>query len=376
MAWTVSDAYRTALGGSYDVSCRASVSLEGRTLCESLPIAPGASLTSEWAGQSVRDRLTLPLVDDTAELLAMDLESPLAPFGQRVQVTAEVSVSGKLVDAIPMGTFRIDDPGSEGETWTTYQRGAQVIWVPTARTYTVQAGDLLDLVAEHPIVTDMTATGTLSGDSARLLDGLIPLGWTSSTASPSGTVWTDDRLSALSQLAERASMVPAVGRDACYRPRSTKIASQPDWTLTAGSTLISYGIKVSSAGLYNAVVVTGEDATQKPTRGAAYVGAGPLRWGGPMGKRELEVNNPAARSNALATSIAQGQLDGLLAKLAVPVVARCRPNPAIDVMDTMQLTLPRGVTYTGLVTRLVTPLHPGEDQEVEVAVPWNQVWNA
>lgn len=404
--WPVSDDFRTALGGSYELEVRASVSLGGETLAESLPITAGARLVSELAESSVRQTLTLPISDDHGELLGMSMSSPLAPFGQRITATAYLRVSGMLVESVPLGVLRIDDPGSDGEEWAYYEATRDVaaggytygeaaltydapvfydggglpqrtvvggMWVPQGRSYSVRASDLLEMVADDDFLDDFSPTGSLITASVRVLDGLLPMGaWTGAGSSPTGLTYSSDRVAALAGLAALDGRVPAVDRDGSYLPRPSAVKAVPDWTITARVDLASVRLSLASAGIHSAVMVTGEDADQRPTRGVATITTGPLRWGGPFGKRTTKATNPLARTDALAQSIAEGQLAHELARLTIPVSVKAAPNPAMDVLDTVCVVLPDR-TLTGLATRIDLPLD-GADMDVTVAVPWQEVW--
>lgn len=377
--WPIGADALTAFGGSFGLSCTASASREGTTT--PLDVGPGSVWVEEWTGQSVSSTLTLVVVDATGALLSSDLASPLAPFGQRVTVSAQVMVGSQVIEQIPMGTYRIDEPDEGEEQWWRYSNG---VWVPSASVVTVKAVDLLDEVADNILMSDFVPSGTIYSDSLRLLDGLLPMGpWAASGASPGGT-WADSRIAALAALADAVGRVPAMSRVGAYLPRSLAVKGTPDWTPKLGdpgAVLAAFTRALSASGVYNAVLVTGETDDQKPTRGVDYVKEGPLRWGGPFGRRVLKETNPLAKTDALATSFAVGRLANLLAKLTVPITVRCSANPALEVLDTLGITLPTSGgkdadarVLAGLVTRIELPLDGSADMTVTAAVPWRQVW--
>lgn len=376
--WALSADAVQALGGAHSIECIASVSLDGQTLVERLPIE-GATLVEEWSGRSVSAELTLPVVDDTGTLLTSSPTSPLAPFGQRITLTGLIKVGSLVLDQVPMGRYLITDPEpTADEEWHRYSNGA---WVPLARQYSVKAVDLLDLVADDPLLSDYAASGTTYADSVALLDGLMPMGpWVTTRSSPLGATWTDDRMDALMSLADLEGCVSAVSRVGTYLPRSAARKSTPDWTLVTsgqGATLGRFRRTPSVAGLRQAVVVTGtagDESAQMPTRGVDYIRSGPLRWGGPMGKRGLKATNPLATSDATAQAMATTQLANLVARLTVPVTFECADHLGLECLDTVAVPLP-DKTLTGIVSRIERSLDGSADARVTASVPWTEVWS-
>lgn len=374
--WPILQSTVDALAGSVEYEVIASVSL-GETLVERLPIARGATLVEEWQSQTVSSTLSLPIVDSVGTLLTERITSPLAPFGQRLKITQLVKVAGLVIDQVPLGEFLIIDPDPGEERWHRYREGA---WVSMGAQLDVKAVDLLELVSAAPLLQDVAPSGTTLSDSAKLLDGILPIGaWQAKRTSPSGTTWTDERVDGLASLAALEGCVPAVSRVGAYLPRSSTIKATPDWILTGGPSGVLGAVRRSAAaaGIVQAVLITGEtgdENDQRPTRGVAYITRGPLRYGGPFGRRALKEHNPLARTDGIATEMAETRLANLLAKLSVTVTVTCANHPGLEVLDTVTLSLPTG-PLTGLATRIERPLDGRSDMEVTVSIPWEQVWD-
>lgn len=377
--YPVSVEYLKVLEGYFNLRATASAYLDGELTAE-LQLAPGGTVTRDWASKSVTTVVRLPVVDEEGTLFRLSKTAPLAPFGQQVSIQALLEVGDAWAESVPIGTFRVVDPGPGDGGWVLTRAG----WRRAARALTVDAVDLLELVRNDVIVREFgpLANGTVRSESARLVNGSVPMGdWSAPQSVPSGALWEDDRLNALADVALLAGLVPSIDRDGAYRPLPVQVKATPDWTIrTAASlaevdagTVVSVRIASTVDELVTGWAITSEDADQKPIRGVDYVRTGALRHDGPFGRKIKKEHNPLMSSTALANSAAATRLRNHLGKLMVPVEVTCVPNPALDILDTVRIESPE-LTMSGLVTHIALPLSPGEMQ-LTVSIPWEEVWD-
>lgn len=130
MAYPVSDQYREVLKGSFHLQYQASVLYDGEIVAD-LPVLLGTSLSADGAnGSAARADLEIKVLDEDHSLWYRDVTAPLAAFGQEIVLWCEISVpsmAGTWSETIPMGTYRIVDPGNDTSSpppWTWRARYA------------------------------------------------------------------------------------------------------------------------------------------------------------------------------------------------------------------------------------------------------------
>ena len=125
-------------------------------------------------------------------------------------------------------------------------------------------------------------------------------------------------------------------------------------------------------GVSNAAAVQAEtNGSRTEIWGAAYDVSSPLAWGGPFGRIPDISTSPTAHAtvetdpHASASRRTRRNVRPAHGHITDPV------NPAIDVMDTAVVTGGR-VDMTGTITKISVSDH----MELDVSMPWEQVWNA
>jgi cell wall assembly regulator SMI1 len=86
-------------------------------------------------------------------------------------------------------------------------------------------------------------------------------------------------------------------------------------------------------GIYNQVVVTGQDTAQNPIYADSKLTAGPLRYGGPFGRIPYKASSQFLVTLAQAQAYADALLPQVSGLRAATYVITCVPDPRREVGD-------------------------------------------
>lgn len=378
MAWDTDEAWDTAWRGSSDIVWSAFVTRGADTLAD-LAVVSG-EVTHTWSGDQVQSTCTIDTVDARGELLTWDLLSPLQPAGQRISVFASMRVGRQWGQSVPLGQYRIMDPGlsDSSEMSRLYPNG---VWSPGVQSFSVQCEGLLIEPRRWALwpPTQPLPGGTAASESRRLVADSLPFGdWPVSNPAVGSVVYDTDRQSALVALAKLAGAAPWVGRDGAYTVLPTEIGTP---SLTLPVTTVEGGVRTAGAvvrwmpqstgdGIYNAVLIDSETDDQRPVYGGAYETSGPFAYGGPFGRSTYQQHNPLMKTDALAGTAARTQLANMINGRTIVLSVTVKSNPTIDPLDTLVLqTESRAIT--GLVISVTHRSHG--PTTLLLAVPLSEV---
>ena len=112
----------------------------------------------------------------------------------------------------------------------------------------------------------------------------------------------------------------------------------------------------SDAGIFNEVVVRSHDDAQQTVLAVARVLSGPLRYGGPFGRRPFIYSSELITTEADAQAFADAELPRVSALPAQDYAIQCAPDPRLEVGDVIEFQDTRGAELTG---RIVSQTLPG-----------------
>lgn len=297
----------------------------------------------------MRRALTMSAAD--VDLMPDDITDTLSPTSTDLKVFSGVRYTEGDTELVPLGVFRLETPSRPsllGEL-------------------RIVAGDYSGVLARARFVKPWnTPKGALVVDqiTSMVLD-VLPwvevVDLTGSKATHPGGAWERERWDSIDDLATSIGADVAFDPDGrcIIRPVPT-VAATPDWTVDANSetaVLLDAGISLSVADVYNAVTATSSDPGTTPVSATVYQSTGPLAYVAGF-KQPRFYASPVLKTSAQCASAARGILARSLAyaqKLA-PVAA---PNPALDVGDTLAVTLPGKDPVFRLLAGATIPLGQG-----------------
>ena len=336
--------------------------------------APRFQVVSGEVRESIEDEvgreLSATLVSDYWETFA-DVLADITPYQTLVSVERGLTTpTGDFY--VPLGVFRVtnlDVSGAGG-----------------AREASINAHDLSVDVADYEFVT-FPRTGNYNPGSAimgntvgdiiinlireafQLTGQTIPLihhGITDELDHyfpDKYTLATDrDRLKLVKGLEESSSVVGMFNRLNSYEITPTpSLSDDVMWTVDAGpeGVLISYGKKYDREGVYNAVIVTGENQKTKwvYTHAEFDTDTGPTQWGGDggFGYKPYFYRSPLLKTEANVEKTAERMLrDATSARAGLDF--EFVPNPLLEAGDVVRVKLGDGTTEKHLITSLTIGL--------------------
>lgn len=322
---------------------------------EKLPVN-GWSL--KWDGsdtQKVQGTLTLDVQDPDGKLGPWLFDDPLGVGGSRIQVSYLVGGAGE----VRTGWYRITENGAE-ESWvfriiredgwveadTTLPAHQRIVALPMGSSVSVTAKDLTEeLDADEFLAPEQPegASPTVLGEITRLVGDTMPVVFEGLVDEPLSTsaTWDENRMEAIMDLLAMVEGSFRMGPDGelvCYRKSTTPVfrcAGGPE------GVLINLSRSQSLDGIANVGVVTssrkemGSDGreVEVPIVGSYEVSTGPLRVGGPFGRRVIRNANPLMDSQSKADQAAKSLVLNRLNAQTITLDVYCLPDPTIEVGD-------------------------------------------
>ncbi|MFJ9694940.1 DUF5047 domain-containing protein [Kitasatospora sp. NPDC101183] len=356
--YPVSASFLRALATPHQVVHRVDAYFNGTLTLADLPITGGAVKVDR--GSKIRRQLTLELADPS--FLPWRPADPLAVYGQTLVVSRGIQFPDGTREMCPLGTFRVDEPSGDvysGPITVTGKSREVAIQDDrfTAPRSTSGATSTVSMITA--LITETIPGATIVNLTSGARDQAC-----------STVVWDTqaDRWEAVTQLA--TSMRAEIFVDVLDRfvlvdvPDLT--TSSPVWTVGEGptGTLITAGRKITRAGVYNAVVASGESAYSGVPPVSATVTdtdpASPTRWGGPYGRVPRFYSSGLLTSSAQCAAVATSMLRDALAP-SVETSISCLPNPALEAGDCLRLSYAGGRVEDVLVQALTVPLSISAD---------------
>ncbi|WP_432157766.1 MULTISPECIES: DUF5047 domain-containing protein [unclassified Streptomyces] len=323
----------------------------------SLPIVSGTVTVDR--GSKTRRTLSLTVADPT--YIPWDATDPLAAYGQQLVVSRGIRFSNGSEEWVPLGTFRINEPGGDVHLGPVTVTGASMECAVIDDAFQVPSttrglGGCVDAITA--LIRESLPDATVVNSTADSRNPLVAVAnWDAG----------NDRWDAVVQIA--TAMQAEIYVDAQNR---FVIADLPDlingpvaWDVAEGEggTLVSAARSMPRSGVYNAVVASGENTAL----GTAPVSAtakdtdplSPTRWGGPFGKVTKFISSSLWTTTGACQAAAEYELFDAVAP-SVRESVDSLPNPALEGNDIVRL-IRAGRKTRALVQSLTIPLTPTED---------------
>ncbi|OKI19307.1 DUF5047 domain-containing protein [Streptomyces sp. CB03911] len=356
--YSVSAAFLAALSTPHQVVTKVDAYFGGVLTVADLPIDGGS--VSVDRGSKVRRSLTVTLADPA--YLPWDATDPLAVYGQQLAVSRGIKFPDGTVELVPLGLFRVDEPQGDVDMGPVTVTGK-----------TSEA-----IIQDDRFVVPVSTAGYVSTVAAitdllhQTIPGAVIVNATAGTRDPAVAVvvWDAqaDRWDAVQQLA--ASMHAEIYVDVLDR---FVIADVPDlstavpvWDIADGPTgnLISASRAMSRAGVYNGVIVSGENTASgsAPVSGSAYDTdpTSPTRWGGPYGHVPRFYSSGLLTSGTACSDLATSMLRDSIAP-NVTTSINSLPNSALEAGDCLRLRYAGGRKDLVLAQAFSVPLDVESD---------------
>lgn len=289
-------------------------------------------------GSTVRRTCTVTVPDTS--LIPMTATDQLAVYGARLRILRGVIYGEGLIEAVPLGLFRVDSISGD----------------PAMGPVTINGSSLEAMVADDKFTVPYTTRGGTAAVTAitGLIQATLPDAVVVNRASDAtiGTMTWDaqgDRWTAVQECATAIGAEVYADADGQF-----VIAELPDllttpavWDVDAGEAgvLISADRSYSRDGLYNVVVASGENAED----GAAPVSAtasdtdptSPTYASGPFGRIPKFYSSATLTTTILAQNAANKLLRDA-AKPSATVSLTSLPNPCLEPGDILRVTYEDG----------------------------------
>ncbi|MGH3095559.1 MAG: DUF5047 domain-containing protein [Streptosporangiales bacterium] len=350
-----------AVRSDHGIAARARVVPPGQTGTD-----PDGDEIDVYAGDVEADstaqiRCTLDLTTSAADWSPRPRESMLQPYGNEVFV--ERGVEG--VDLVPLGYYRIYD-----------------VDAPVDGTLRVAGQDRMSALVEAKLTATVQfkATATVAGVFDRLVHEVLPavevafdyqvgadeLGRSMVAGDPEDPDSDNDRYQFLADLATSRGKVMYFDEAGRLRVTAAPRIDVPVFAVDAGpkGVLLDDTRSLSRQGVYNGVVATGEGADAKEPVRALVVDTNPgspTYWDGDFGKVPKFYSSPKLKTSSMAVDAAAtllGQNIGLPYSVDFAMV----PNPALEVLDPIEITHRGGTAERHLIKQLTLGLTAADPQ--------------
>lgn len=305
--------------------------LAGQQIADTIPVVRGT--VSGDRGDKVPERLTLTVARTSTVngelfdwLPGDDPLHPLAKYGQQLQVTLVVTAARTRISyPTQVAVYAI-------QSWAEQSDGS----------IQVEASGVLQLASDDQLISPLTGGGTFASQFNRLLpatlSGAID-GALSNRPCPATFNWSQDRLSALYELADawpaRVRADPS-GIIRLLPPLSSTPTPLVSFTDGENGTMISAprsDTRVGSANRVTAETDFGITATVSQL-------TGPMRVDGPYGVLPYRFSSGALSTVEEVTAAATAKLNDMM-RGARTVTVTAVPDPRIDIDDPVEVIRPR-----------------------------------
>src|SRR5699024_1040569 len=255
----VSEDYKQTVRGAHTIRTRVDLMRDGKVTHPNIPFIDGEVEVSASSVVRRSLRLTLPPKfkdgpDSELFTSPYDPAHPLSHYGQAIRVRKGVEYPDGTAEWVPMGIFRIDghrdasllDASAvqiEGVSYESYVQDARF---PTARS--VSSPSCVTLIRD--LILEVLPKAKVR--IATTFDRRVPR-----------TTFERDRWEAIETLAASIGCDVYCDGDGVFTIKdSTTVNDKPVWTFKPGpgGTLVSAGSQGSRDGVYNAIVVTNDNA--------------------------------------------------------------------------------------------------------------------
>jgi hypothetical protein len=310
---------------------------EGYLLKQNLPVESWAMTWDGHDTATVQGKLDLQVADADGSLSPWGWDEALSAGGSRLQTT--LNVNGLATD---LGWWLITD-NTPQETWRV--AGAGLEWVSTGSSIPVSAEELTRLAADDKFwAPEASLPGaTVISEVRRLLRDWVPVvvgAGVSDRVLPDGFVYKDDRAAHVLDLLRSINCWYRMTGDGALEVYSQARPLTPAWQIRgrAGGALVRINREQHRGDIINGVVSTGNDPSVEIKK-IAQLESGPLRYGGPFGRR-IEEHTAIASTTSGVQDDANTYLDNKVRGKVLSLKVTCLPHPGLQIGDWVLVAQP------------------------------------
>lgn len=331
----VSSKWLPALTTDHGISVKVNVIYNGVTVAEGIDFEAGSVKVDR--GSDVRRSLSLTIPDPA--------QFPIGPtdhyavYGQRLYVERGITYLDGTTERVPVGTFVITSVSGD------IHRGP----------LSIQAAGLEILLKRALWESAQSTTGYVSPAafmSFHIPDTIPGASFVDASTGGAGALasktWdaNGDKWAALAEIANSIGAELFCDANGTFRlvdiPDPNNLSVAPVWDVTTGASgvMVSATMQLSADGVYNRVVVSGENTGDNapPVSAEAKITdpADPLRYGGPFGKVTKAYSSSLITNGTQAAATANALLIKYRAANRTVSLATI-PNPALDAGDRIRV---------------------------------------
>lgn len=347
----ISAAFENALRGSHQMVARARVVTEFQTGINpagtEIPILSGDVQLS--ASSTIRATLDL----ETNGAWPDRADSLLAPYGNEIFVERGIVLGNGEVEYAPLGYFRIYSPEQNDAPLGTIRISAKdrMSGIVDARLFKprqFQVGQSLGDILED-LVREVYPKAVIEWDDDTNEETLLR-----------AQIAEEDRYAFLNDLVTSYGKVMFFDHRGVLVVKSPPNPRVPVFEVNHGrnGVLVSVSRQLTREGVYNAVVASGEGAdTGEPVRAVVVDSSphSPTFFYGNFGKVPRFYSSPFITTEAQALSAATSILGKELG-LPYSVDFTSVPNPALEPLDCVKITFPKGRAELHIIEQITIPL--------------------
>lgn len=369
----VSSAFLDIITGSFRPLVIVDAWYDGRLIYPDVPVV--SAEVSFDAARDITGACALEVSTEDPDLMPVDWDSPLSPFGSEIQIRVGVSHVGGIQELLSLGWYRLETCEPERSYGAYRLRDGTTRRPLRAINISAEGADRLAYVEDARLLApeQPASLQSVKEEIARLCQGLIPPGdWAMipDVVVPRSIAYEESRLSAIQQLASVLDRIPRAAPDGTLGLYPANPGTTPVWKVDVPDSAVSWSFQLSREGLYNAVVAKGE--ADENIQGVATETQGPLRWGGPFGMKPYGYASPLLYNNTMAAAAATTRLENLSRNRVMDVQVISVANPALELGDVITVET-ESFTITGPVSAISIPI-PLETMTTTISVPRTEIW--
>jgi len=364
----VSDALADVItAGGAQVSYQADVIVDGETAFEALQLAP-AQL--DWdADRQVLGQGSCSIVyadENGRSIVPETIADAFTPYATTLSMSMRVTSGSGFDELVPMGVFRIEGVSDPRERYTTVNGQRLAI----ASSMRLRLADEFARVVEEDFPLPQAPSQTSSAwAELQALTGLGVLRVVDDVEIPRDLAYDTSRIGAVFSIGRLLGGRPYVTPSGLLSLLPDEWPDEgPPLTLGADDYVVPADpAEWSAAGVFNEVVVLSFDTSQNTVLGRARITTGPLRFGGPFGRRTKVLRDEQVTTEMQGQELAESALPRYSTRPARRFSTQLFPDPRREVGDVVSFTRENEVTLTGRIVQL-TLAAPGA-MTVVVEVP-------
>lgn len=309
---------------------------DGDLVAAKLPVS---NWSIRWDGGDrnlVQGKGSFTVTDSSGLLAPWGYDEPLSAAGSQLQVAFECAAG-----SVDLARLTISS-NAPTEQWRV--AGPLTQWVAAGASIPITADDLTLIVQDEPFLASETppTAATAISEVRRLLKGICPVYVAPGVVDanvPGSIVYKDDRLATVFDLVKSLNCryrMTGSGQLEIYPLAKTDTV----WTIRGkdGGAMVSLNRTQNRGDLITGVLSNSNDPALE-IKALATITSGPLRFGGPLG-RKINRHNALANTQAGVQKDAESMLENFTTMKTVTLRIICSFHPGVQIGDWVRVAQP------------------------------------